>query len=303
MNPADFKKVAVLLGGDSSEREVSLSSGQGILDALLRQGFDAHRFDPLERDIAQLAHFDRVFNILHGGRGENGAVQGLLDCLGIPYTGSGMLACALAMDKWRCKLVWQAAGLPIIEYALVDSGTNYGRLVDWLGLPMFVKPACEGSSVGVTKVKSLTDLAAAYAEAAKYDRCVIAERMIGGGEYTVGIVGDRVLPPIRIIPETEFYDYQAKYERDDTHYLIPCGLAPADEARMQSLAREAFAILGGRGWGRIDILADETGNFYLLEANLVPGMTTHSLVPKAAAAIGIDYDALATDILARAAHD
>ncbi|MBI4984859.1 MAG: D-alanine--D-alanine ligase [Rhodocyclales bacterium] len=298
----DFGKVAVMYGGDSAEREVSLKSGAAVLAALQRAGVDAQAFDPATRPLADLRaeSFARVFVILHGRGGEDGKLQGALELMQLPYTGSGVLASALAMDKWRSKLVWQAAGLPIPEYAVIDANTDFAAAEARLGLPLFVKPANEGSSIGITKVKQAGGLRAAYAEAAKYDSIVLAERFLGGGEYTVGIVGDRALPAIRIEPATEFYDYDAKYLRDDTQYRIPAGLSAADEAAMQALALSAFDVLGCRGWGRIDVMRDAAGKAYVLEANTAPGMTDHSLVPMAARAAGISFEQLVVEVLGMA---
>lgn len=299
----DFGKVAVLLGGTSAEREVSLNSGSRVLAALRGQGIDAHGFDPAERALVELKAFDRAFIALHGRHGEDGTIQGALELLGIPYTGSGVLASALAMDKFRSKLLWQAAGLPVPEYAVLDADSDFADVEEELGLPLFVKPAREGSSIGITKVMARGELAAAYAAAARHDPLVLAERGVMGGEYTVGILGDEALPIIKIEPATEFYDYEAKYLRDDTRYLCPCGLAPALERRIRSEALEAFRILGGRGWGRVDFLMDEEGRHYFLEANTSPGMTDHSLVPMAARTAGLDYPALVRRVLELAGHD
>ncbi len=302
----DFGTVGVLMGGRSAEREISLKSGTAVLAALRRKGIDAHAFDPAEHSLAELqeARFDRVFVILHGRGGEDGTLQGALELMGIPYTGSGVMASALGMDKWRTKLVWQGAGLPVPAYALLDEGSDFAAVERELGLPLFVKPACEGSSVGVSKVKTPGGLHAAYREAARYDRLVLAEQDMSGGEYTVAILDEggelRALPPIRIVPATEFYDYEAKYFRDDTRYLCPCGLPADQEARMQDLARRAFAVLGCRGWGRVDILLDAGGNPYLLEINTAPGMTDHSLVPMAARVAGMEFDDLCLHILGQA---
>lgn len=302
-------KVGVLMGGRSAEREISLKSGAAVLAALKRQGVDAHAFDPAEQGLTALAQagFDRVFVILHGRGGEDGSLQGALELMGIPYTGSGVLASALGMDKWRSKLVWQAAGLPVPEFRLLNDNSDFAAVEQALGLPLFVKPACEGSSVGVSKVKRAGELKSAYAAAARHDTLVLAERFLSGGEYTVAILGEgeavMALPVIRIVPATEFYDYEAKYFRDDTRYLCPAGLDPAQEARMQSLACEAYRLLGCRGWGRVDILLDATGAPYLLEINTAPGMTDHSLVPMAARAAGISFDALCLRILADARLD
>jgi len=299
----DFGKVAVLFGGTSAEREVSLNSGSRVLAALRGQGIDAHGFDPAERALVELKAFDRVFIALHGRHGEDGTIQGALELLGIPYTGSGVLASALAMDKFRTKLLWQAAGLPVPEYAVLDADSDFADVEEELGLPLFVKPAREGSSIGITKVMARDGLAAAYAAAARHDPLVLAERGVMGGEYTVGILGDVALPIIKIEPATAFYDYEAKYLRDDTRYLCPCGLAPTVEQRIRQAALEAFRILGGRGWGRVDFLMDEDGRHYFLEANTSPGMTDHSLVPMAARAAGLDYPALVRRVLELAGHD
>ena len=295
----NFGKVAVLLGGRSAEREVSLKSGAAVLAALQRSGVDAHAFDPAVRELQALRSegYDRAFIALHGRFGEDGTVQGALELMGMPYTGSGVLASALAMDKWRTKLVWQAAGLPVPEYELLDEHSDFDAVAKRLGLPLFVKPANEGSSVGVSKVKRADEVRAAYQEAAKHDKLVIAERFIGGGEYTAAIVGGVALPVIKIEPANEFYDYEAKYLRNDTCYLCPCGLSAEAEAEMQRLAMSGFALLGGRGWGRVDFLADEHGKPYLLETNTSPGMTDHSLVPMAARQAGINFEQLVLNIL------
>lgn len=298
-----FGKVAVLFGGTSAEREVSLKSGHAVLAALRNRGVDAHPYDPAQRPLHLLKAegFQRVFVILHGRGGEDGTVQGELELLGIPYTGSGVMASALGMDKWRTKLVWKGAGLPVPEYALLEKDTDLEAVERQLGLPLFVKPANEGSSVGISKVKAPGELAGAYREAAKYDRLVLAERFLGGGEYTVAVLGEgaqmQALPVIRIVPATEFYDFEAKYFRDDTRYLCPCGLPPDQEARMQALALQAFRVLGCRGWGRVDVLVDKDGSPYLLEINTAPGMTDHSLVPMAARAAGIEFPDLCLKVL------
>lgn len=305
----DFGKVGVLLGGRSAEREISLKSGRAVLAALRRRGVDAHAFDPAEHTLSELERcgFDRVFLILHGRGGEDGTLQGALELMGIPYTGSGVMASALGMDKWRTKLVWQGAGLPVPAYRLLDAQSDFSAVERELGLPLFVKPGCEGSSVGVSKVKTPGELRAAYAKAARHDTLVLAERFMSGGEYTVAVLGDgahmQALPVIRIVPATEFYDYEAKYFRDDTRYLCPAGLSTEQEATMRELARQAFAVLGCRGWGRVDIMLDEQGQPQLLEINTAPGMTDHSLVPMAARAAGIDFDELCLRILASARRD
>ena len=300
---SDFGKVAVLFGGTSAEREVSLNSGSRVLAALQGQGIDVHAFDPATQTLDDLKGYDRAFIALHGRHGEDGTIQGALEVMHIPYTGSGVLASALAMDKFRTKLMWQAAGLPVPEYALLNADSDFAEIEEQLGLPLFVKPAREGSSIGVTKVKERGALKAAYEEAARHDPLVIAEKGVMGGEYTVGIVGDEVLPIIKIEPATEWYDYEAKYNRDDTKYLCPCGLPEAKEMEIRKGALEAFRILGGRGWGRVDFLMDEEGNHYFLEVNTAPGMTDHSLVPMAARVAGMDYPALVCRVLELATHD
>ncbi len=294
-----FGKVAVLFGGRSAEREVSLNSGAAVLAALQRSGVDAHAFDPAQRELQALRDegFDCAFIMLHGRFGEDGTVQGALELMGMPYTGSGVLASALAMDKWRTKLVWQAAGLPIPAYELLTDDSDFDSIAQRLGLPLFVKPANEGSSVGITKVKQSGELRAAYAEAARHDRLVLAEQFIGGGEYTVALLGGQALPVIKIEPAAEFYDYEAKYLRNDTRYLCPCGLPPEKETKMQQLAQRAFDLLGGSGWGRVDFLLDQAGKSYLLEVNTVPGMTSHSLVPMAARQAGMSFEQLVLNIL------
>lgn len=295
----NFGKVAVLFGGKSAEREVSLKSGNAVLAALLRSGVDAHAFDPATRNLQALKDegYERAFIALHGRGGEDGTVQGALELLGIPYTGSGVMASAIAMDKWRTKLVWQAAGLPIPEYEALSAPTDWTALADHLDLPLFVKPANEGSSVGVVKVKRVEDLPVAYAEAAKHDKVVIAESFMSGGEYTVAIVNGRALPVIKIEPANEFYDYEAKYLRDDTRYLCPSGLGLEEEAEMQHLALLGFQLIGCEGWGRVDFLRGEDGKPYLLEINTSPGMTDHSLVPMAARQAGISFDELVVQVL------
>ncbi len=300
---SDFGKVAVLFGGTSAEREVSLNSGSRVLAALQGQGIDVHAFDPATQTLDDLKGYDRAFIALHGRHGEDGTIQGALEVMHIPYTGSGVLASALAMDKFRTKLMWQAAGLPVPEYALLNADSDFAEIEEQLGLPLFVKPAREGSSIGVTKVKERGALKAAYEEAARHDPLVIAEKGVMGGEYTVGIVGDEVLPIIKIEPATEWYDYEAKYNRDDTQYLCPCGLPEAKEMEIRKGALEAFRILGGRGWGRVDFLMDEEGNHYFLEVNTAPGMTDHSLVPMGARVAGMEYPALVRRVLELAAND
>ena len=295
----NFGKVAVLLGGKSAEREVSLKSGGMVLAALRKKGVDAHPFDPKERDVLDLAkeRFARVFIALHGRFGEDGTVQGVLEWLGIPYTGSGVLASALAMDKVRTKRMWAAEGLPTAPYEVLSRESKLQAVAKRLGTPLFVKPASEGSSVGMTKVKKAADLEEAYALAVNYDPVVIAEKFIDGPELTIAIVGERVLPIIRIETPREFYDYEAKYLADDTRYLIPCGVSEAKEKQLQALALRAFRALGCRGWGRVDLMLDKRGRPFLLEVNTSPGMTDHSLVPMAARAVGISYEDLCVKVL------
>src|SRR5690554_530464 len=253
----DFGRVAVLLGGRSGERAVSLKSGGAVLDALVRSGVDAYAFDPAERPIHELENYDRVFIALHGRYGEDGTIQGALELMGIPYTGSGVMASSVGMDKWRTKLLWRAVGLPTPDFVLVDDGSDFNAIEQQLSLPLFVKPANEGSSIGISKVKQAGQLKKAYELAAKSDPLVIAEKFVGGGEYTVGILGDVALPVIRIVPSNEFYDYEAKYLRDDTQYLCPSGLSAEKEAQIQEEALQAFRAIGGYGWGRVDFLMDE----------------------------------------------
>jgi len=295
----NFGKVAVLLGGKSAEREVSLKSGGMVLKALRAKGVDAHAFDPKERDFAALEkeRFERVFIALHGRFGEDGTVQGILEWLGIPYTGSGVLASALALDKLRTKRIWQAERLPTPPYAVLDRNTDLRAVARKLGLPLMVKPASEGSSIGMSKVRAAGALDEAYALAANYDRVVIAEKFIAGIELTVGILGEQVLPIIKLETPRDFYDYEAKYIADDTRYLVPSGLSPKKEAEVQALCMKAFRTLGCQGWGRVDLMLNKQGRPYLLEINTSPGMTDHSLVPMAARAVGLSYEELCVRIL------
>lgn len=299
----NFGKVAVLFGGTSGEREVSLNSGSRVLAALRGQGIDAQPFDPASQPLTDLRDFDRAFIALHGRHGEDGTIQGALELMHIPYTGPGVMASALAMDKWRSKLVWQAAGLPVPAYRLLTADSDFAAIERELGLPLFVKPAREGSSIGVSKVKQAGELASAWAEAARHDSLVIAEQAILGGEYTVGILGENTLPIVKIEPATEWYDYEAKYNRDDTAYRCPCGLPAEQEALIRAQALQAFKVLGGRGWGRVDFLMDAVGQHYFLEANTAPGMTDHSLVPMAARVAGMEYPVLVRRVLELAAND
>jgi D-alanine-D-alanine ligase len=296
----EFGKVAVLLGGDSTEREISLLSGNAVLAALQRRGVSAHAFDPRDRPVQNLVSegFDRVWIALHGPGGEDGTMQGALEWLGIPYTGSGVLASALTMDKLKTKRVVVGAGYAAPEYAVLSSPADLPRALREIGLPLMVKPASQGSSVGITKVKTAAELPPAYAEARAIDPIVFAERFITGDEYTVGVLQDCGLPSIRIQPATEFYDYQAKYFRDDTQYHCPSGLDARAEAELQAAALDAFHVTDCFGWGRVDFMRDPaTGQFYFIEINTTPGMTGHSLVPMAARQSGIDFDELVWRVL------
>jgi D-alanine-D-alanine ligase len=289
----------VLLGGKSAERDVSLKSGGMVLAALREKGVDAHPFDPKEKDVEDLVkeRFARVFIALHGRFGEDGTVQGVLEWLGIPYTGSGVLASALAMDKVRTKRLWAAEGLPTAPYEVLGKDSDLKAVAKRLGVPLFVKPASEGSSVGMSKVRAAGGLDEAYALAVNYDPVVIAEKFIDGPELTVAIVGDDVLPIIRIETPREFYDYEAKYIANDTRYLIPCGVPEKKEKELQALCLKAFRALGCRGWGRVDLMLDKRGRPFLLEVNTSPGMTDHSLVPMAARAVGMSYEELCMKVL------
>ena len=297
--PADMGRVAVLMGGWSAERTISLRSGGEVLAALQNRGVDAHAVDA-GRDVIQVLEnggYDRAFIALHGRGGEDGVIQAGLELLGLPYTGSGVLGSALAMDKLRSKQVWRGAGLPTPDYMPLTAAVTDAAVIERLGLPLIVKPAHEGSSIGMALVRSADELAAARVEAARYDGDCLAERWIDGAEYTVSLLGDQVLPAIRLETPRTFYDFAAKYEADDTRYHCPCGLPDGDLAALEQLAREAFQTLGGCGWGRVDVMRDAGGGFWLLEVNTIPGMTDHSLVPMAAAADGIDFAELVWRIL------
>jgi D-alanine-D-alanine ligase len=294
----EFGRVAVLMGGTSSEREVSLNSGANVLAALQARGVDAHAVDGIPALIASLPQYDRVFNILHGnkGGGEDGVLQGLLEAHGVPCTGSGVLGTALAMDKIRSKQVWLALGLPTPRYVRLAPGDDVHAAAKSLGLPVIVKPSCEGSSVGVSRVLDDAGLDEAVALAARYPGEMLMEQMIVGQELTVGILGDMALPSIRIVPAGEWYDYEAKYVSDDTQYLCP-GLEGKDEEEIRRLAYAAFEAIGCSGWSRVDVMRDKAGGLWLLEVNTAPGMTSHSLVPKAAAQVGIGFEELCWRIL------
>ena len=298
-DPAAFGRVAVLMGGSSSEREVSLDSGRNVLEALQSRGVDAHAVDGIPALVDALVHgrFDRVFNILHGGDGENGVLQGLLQGFEIPCTGSGVLGSALTMDKIRTKQVWISAGLPTPKFVRLAPGADLRAAALELGLPVFVKPSSEGSSVGVARVLAEADIDAAIEVARGYGGEMLMEQMVVGDELTVGVLGEVALPSIRIVPKGEWYDYNAKYIAEDTQYLCP-GLEGGDEAAIRALALDAFRAAGCSGWGRIDVMRDRaSGRLLLLEVNTAPGMTSHSLVPKAAKQAGMDFPELCWRIL------
>lgn len=295
----EYGKVAVLLGGRSAEREISLMSGTAVLEALRRQDVKAHPFDPAERSLEELKrdHFARVFIALHGRYGEDGTVQGALELMGIPYTGSGVLASALGMDKWRTKLVWQALGIRTPRHVLLEPTNDFAQVAASLGLPLIVKPAREGSTIGITKVTRAEDLPAAYRAAAERDRLVLAEEFVTGAEVTVAILQDTALPLVRVEAAGGFYDYQAKYFSDETRYYCPSGLPAAQERTIQEQALQAYRAVGCEGWGRVDAMLDAAGNPYFLEVNTSPGMTGHSLVPMAGREAGIGFDELVLRIL------
>jgi D-alanine-D-alanine ligase len=294
-----FGRVAVLYGGTSAEREVSLVSGKAVLDALQNQGVDVVGIDVGVDLVLELEKVrpDRVFIALHGPGGEDGTVQGALEFMGIPYTGSGVLASALAMDKLRTKLLWRGAGVATADFMVLDQGSDWQACLDQLGGAVMVKPDREGSSIGMAKATSAEDLAAAWRQADTHGGGVLAEAWLTGSEYTVAILDDQALPAIKLETDRGFYDYEAKYLRDDTRYLCPCGLPPERESALQELSLYAFRLLGCSGWGRVDAMEDTNGNFQLLEVNTVPGMTSHSLVPMAAKAVGISFDDLVLRIL------
>ena len=300
-DPGEFGRVAVLMGGSSSEREVSLDSGRNVLAALQSRGVDAHAVDGIPALVDALVHgmFDRVFNILHGnkGGGEDGVLQGLLDAFEVPYTGCGVLASALTMDKIRTKQVWLSAGLPTPKFLRLSPGSDVRAAALQLGLPVFVKPSSEGSSVGVARVVDEAAIDDAIRVAQEYGGEMLMEQMVVGDELTVGILGEIALPSIRIVPKGEWYDYNAKYIADDTQYLCP-GLEGAEEEQIRRIALDAFRAAGCTGWGRVDVMRDRaSGQLHLLEVNTAPGMTSHSLVPKAARALGLEFDELCWRIL------
>ena len=297
------QKIAVLLGGSSAEREVSLNSGKAVLDGLLSQGYDAYSIDPQEYNVADLKKdgFERVFNILHGRGGEDGTMQGLLEQIGLPYTGCGVMASALTMDKMRTKMLWKAFGLPVAEMEIVTKQNfvdlDPAAVVAKLGLPLMVKPSLEGSSVGLTKVKQLEQLKDAVAYALKFDETVLIEEWLAGEELTVPVLGGEVLPAVKIVPEGEFYANDAKYISDNTQYFCPAGLSAEREQELADLVKRAYDVVGCRGWSRIDVMTDAQGHFRLVEVNTNPGMTSHSLFPKSAATVGISFEQLVVKIL------
>ena len=298
-NASKFGKVAVLLGGKSAEREVLLDSGTAVLEALVRSGVNAEAFDPKERSVTELVHYDRAFIVLHGRGGEDGQIQGALEWLDIPYTGTGVQGSAIGMDKVKTKQVWQGSELPTAPYRIVTKDSDLNAVIESIGLPFIIKPVHEGSSIGMSKVEKMEDFAEAMSKATVHDAVVMAEKWVTGREFTIVILNGQALPVIRLEPpkDVAFYDYEAKYNRNDVQYGIPCGLTEAEEKQLQTLSLRAFQAVGASGWGRIDAMQDEQGNFWLLEVNTVPGMTSHSLVPKAAKAVGYSYDELCVAIL------
>jgi len=299
MTASEFGKVAVLLGGRSAERKISLESGVAVLAALLRRGVDAHAFDPAGQPLDNLLRdgFDRAFIALHGRYGEDGSVQGALELMGIPYTGSGILASALAMDKWRTKMIWQAAGIDTPRYLMLSADSCFDKATEMLGLPMIIKPAREGSTIGLSKVASQREFQAGYALAVSCDELVMAEEFIDGVELTATILDDAPLPLVRIDVADTLYDYHAKYCSDKTRYTCPSGLSDELTRQIQSIALHAHRVLGCSGWSRVDVMLDKSEHPFLLEANTSPGMTDHSLVPMAAKAANISFDELVVKIL------
>ena len=299
-NTMKFGKVAVMMGGSSAEREISLQSGQAVFEALQRQSINAHIVDPRDDLMAQLAkgNFDRVFIALHGRGGEDGLMQGLLETLELPYTGSGVLGSSLAMDKCRSKRIWQSHKLPTPAFVELNEHSVWEAVVDYLGLPLIVKPVREGSSYGASRVKELGELESAWRRARKYDERVMTESWITGDEYTVSILEGEILPMIRLETPREFYDYEAKYVADTTQYHCPCGLDSDEENTLLKLANEAFKALDASAWGRVDLILDSDGEPWLIEVNTIPGMTSHSLVPMSAKQADINFDDLTLKILA-----
>jgi len=302
VKPEEFGKVAVLMGGWSAEREVSLKSGEAVLNALLAKKVDAHKIDVIRNTIFEdlkEGQFDRAFIILHGPGGEDGVIQSVLEIMELPYTGSGVLASAIAMDKLRCKELLQGSGLPTPAYMKLEETTDMSYIGATLGFPIMVKPTLEGSSIGMSKVNEESELNKAWALAAQYGETVLAEQWIEGKEYTVAILGTAALPVIRLETKRDFYDYAAKYNDDDTQYHCPCGLNVEEEAQLKRLALSAFNAVGAKGWGRVDIMSDEEGKASVIEINTVPGMTSHSLVPMAAKEQGLSFNELVYNILSQ----
>ncbi len=295
----DFGKVAVLMGGWAAERSVSLKSGQAVLEGLLEQGVNAHKVDADRNviDILRDEKFDHVFNILHGRGGEDGEVQGILEISQIPYTGCGVMASAISMDKLMTKRIWSGANLPTPAFEILTPQSDFNAVIGKLDLPLMVKPVQEGSSIGMTKVTKAEQLKPAYEKAAEFDDVVFAEQWVTGKEFTVAILGDQVLPPIQIVANTDFYDFDAKYESNETQYHCPCDLDSDKEDELKSLSKEAFQMLGGKGWGRVDLMQDTDEKFWLIEVNTTPGMTDHSLVPMAAKQHGLSFPELTVEIL------
>jgi len=298
-NNVNLGKVAVLYGGNSAEREVSLNSGNAVYKALIQSGVDAIKIDTKDDFIGQLStyDFDLAFIALHGVGGEDGTIQGMLEFYGLPYTGSGVKASAICMDKWRTKLIWMGLALPTPKFIKADSLDMLKTFSNEVGFPIMVKPALEGSSIGISKVKQASELEAAFDSATSTGSPVLAEQFITGKEFTVAVLGGKALPAIQLKPANEFYDYDAKYLQDDTEYLVPCGLSEDKESELQALAVQAYDALDCSGWGRVDFMQDEDGQFWLIEVNTVPGMTDHSLVPMAANAAGINFSQLVLSIL------
>lgn len=303
MKPLKQQKIAVLMGGTSAEREVSLNSGNAVLNALRTQGYDAHPVDPKEVPVLELKQqgFERAFNILHGRGGEDGIIQGALEQIGLPYTGCDVMTSALTMDKMRTKMLWKGFGLPIAEMEIVTKENvtelNPSKIVERLGLPLMVKPSREGSSVGLTKVNAVEELTVAVETALECDDTVLIEEWLSGIEMTVPVLDNQVLPAVQIIPDGEFYDYHAKYISDNTQYICPAPLSKAREEELHRLVKAAYDAVGCRGWSRIDVMTDSKGEFRLVEVNTTPGMTSHSLFPKSAATIGYTFEQLVEKIL------
>ncbi len=295
----EFGKVAVVMGGWAAERSISLKSGHAVLEGLLEQGIDAHKVDADRNviDVLIKGKFDCVFNILHGRGGEDGEIQGALEISQIPYTGCGVMSSAISMDKLMTKRIWNGANLPTPVFEILTVDSDFAATVEKLGLPLIVKPAQEGSSIGMTKVTKAEQLKAAYEKAAEFDDIVFAEQWVTGKEFTVAILGDVVLPPIQIVANTDFYDFDAKYESNETEYYCPCDLDEKQDMEIKSISKEAFAMLGGNGWGRVDLMQDSHGKFWLIEVNTTPGMTDHSLVPMAAKQHGLSFSELTVEIL------